>query len=406
MTGGNNQADIIELGHNSYAPNYKPRDIVFQSGSGSVLQDMEGREYLDFGAGIGVNCLGHRNPEIVAALNEQASRLWHTSNIYFSEPPVRLAGELVEKTFAERVFFCNSGAEANEAAIKVARRYAYENLSSEKRVIVTFEGSFHGRTLASITATAQPKYQEGFGPLPGGFRYCPFNDLDSFKQALSDDVCAVLLEPIQGEGGVRPFSLEFLSQVQDLCNENDSLLICDEVQSGMGRTGRLFAYQWAHSVAPDIVTVAKAFGGGLPIGATLLGSKLKDTLRLGSHGSTFGGNPVCSAVAQVVFKKVSDPAFLANIQAKGEQLRTELVMLNERIEFFDEIRGKGLMIGLPIKPEYGEIAAPIMQTCMSEGLLVLQAGPNVIRLLPAFTISEREISAGVKLLEKALQQHI
>ena len=258
---------------------------------------------MDLGSGIGVNCLGHRNPEILAALTEQADRLWHTSNIYFTEPPVRLASEIVEKTFANRVFFCNSGAEANEAAIKVARKFAYDNFSSDKRTIITFTGSFHGRTIASVTATAQPKYHEGFGPLPGGFRYCEFNNIEHLNELFSSDVCAVMLEPIQGEGGIRPFATNFLRHVSRLCEDNQALLICDEVQCGMGRTGKLFAHSWAEDVVPDIVTVAKAFGGGLPIGATLLGPKLEETLSLGSHGSTFGGNPICCAVARVVFQE-------------------------------------------------------------------------------------------------------
>ena len=221
-----------------------------------------------------------------------------------------MASEIVEKTFADRVFFCNSGAEANEAAIKVARKFAYDNFSSDKRTIITFTGSFHGRTIASVTATAQPKYHEGFGPLPGGFRYCEFNNIEHLNELFSSDVCAVMLEPIQGEGGIRPFSTNFLRHVSRLCEDNQALLIFDEVQCGMGRTGKLFAYSWAEDVVPDIVTVAKAFGGGLPIGATLLGSKLEETLSLGSHGSTFGGNPICCAVARVVFKKASSTDFL------------------------------------------------------------------------------------------------
>ncbi len=401
-----NQAAIADLGHKSYTPNYKPRDVVFHSGIGSYLQDLDGNEYLDLGSGIGVNCLGHRHPEIVEALNEQASRIWHTSNIYFTEPPVRLASQIINRTFAERIFFCNSGAEANEAAIKVARKYAHESFASDKRVIVTFDGSFHGRTIGSVTATAQPKYHEGFGPLPGGFRYCPFNDLDSFKNALKEDVCAVLLEPIQGEGGIRPFSEEFLMQVRKLCDENKSLLIFDEVQCGMGRTGKLFAYEWAQDVVPDIVTIAKALGGGLPIGATLLGSKLRNTLSLGSHGSTFGGNPVCCAVANVVFRKLSNTNFLSEVRIKGEYLLTQLVQLNERTRFFEEIRGKGLMIGMQINKQYGDVAAQVMQSCLEEGLLILQSGSNVIRLLPALTISEIEICRGVELLGKALKKHV
>ena len=400
-----NQSHMISLGHQSYAPNYKPRDVVFESGYGSTLWDVDGNEFLDLGSGIGVNCLGHRNPEILAALMEQADRLWHTSNIYFTEPPVRLASEIVEKTFANRVFFCNSGAEANEAAIKVARKFAYDNFSSDKRTIITFTGSFHGRTIASVTATAQPKYHEGFGPLPGGFRYCEFNNIEHLNELFSSDVCAVMLEPIQGEGGIRLFSTNFLRHVSRLCEDNQALLICDEVQCGMGRTGKLFAHSWAENVVPDIITVAKAFGGGLPIGATLLGPKLEETLSLGSHGSTFGGNPICCAVARVVFNKVSSTNFLNEIVEKGDYLLDMLKGINQQTNFFSEIRGKGLMIGAEIREEHGQIAAKIMQACLSEGLLILQSGPSVIRLLPAFTIRKAEISRAMEILRKVISQH-
>ena len=403
-TSSKRHTSVTNLGHRSYTPNYMPRDVVFESGSGSVLCDLIGKEYLDLGSGIGVNCLGHQNPEITRALKEQANRLWHTSNIYFTEPPVRLAGEIVERTFAERVFFCNSGAEANEAAIKVVRKFAHENYSENKRTIITFNGSFHGRTIASVTASAQPKYHEGFGPLPGGFRYSEFNDLDALRENFDSDVCAVMLEPIQGESGIRPFSTEFLQAVRELCDEYDALLIVDEIQSGMGRTGKLFAYEWAENVVPDIVTVAKAFGGGLPIGATLVGERVAETLSFGSHGSTFGGNPICCAVAHVVFKKVSDSAFLSEITAKSEFAFDQLEKINERVGMFSEIRGKGLMIGAEFREEYNNLAAQIMENSLQNGLLILQAGASVIRLLPAFTISKSEISQGLDILESVLSE--
>ncbi len=399
MTGDlQRQAQLIKLGHRAYTPNYSPRDVVFERGEGSYLWDIAGNRYLDFGSGIGVNCLGHRNAQLIEALHSQIDRLWHTSNVYFSQPPVLLATELIAKTFAERVFFCNSGAEANEAAIKVARKYGFENYAQTKHTIITFSGSFHGRTIATVTATAQPKYHRGFEPLPKGFRYSEFNDINALREMMNDDVCAVLLEPIQGEGGVRPFSIDFLQQVRKLCDQHDALLIFDEVQCGMGRSGKLFAYQWAEDVVPDIVTIAKAFGGGLPIGATLLNEKVADILNLGSHGSTFGGNPICCEVARVIFDKVSNPGFLAEISAKGELLRNCMRQIQNEHEMFDDIRGKGLMIGAQIDKNRGEIAGEIMRACMEKGLLVLQSGVSVIRLLPPFTVSEEEIQQATRIL--------
>ena len=399
------QQTLIDTGHRVYTPNYKPRDVVFSHGRGSVLWDVSGREYLDLGSGIGVNCLGHANPKLIATMEAQAKRLWHTSNVYFSEPPVALAEDLVNHTFAQRVFFCNSGAEANEAAIKVARKYAYDNFPPSKRNIITFNGSFHGRTLAAVTATAQPKYHEGFAPLPGGFKYCSFNDIDAFRQMMDETVCAVLLEPIQGEGGVRLFSVEFLEQVRQLCDEYDALLIFDEVQCGMGRTGQLFAYQWAAGVVPDIVTVAKAIGGGLPIAATLLGGKLAETLSLGSHGSTFGGNPICCEVARVILKTVISSAFLDNISRKGELLRSELEQIRQQTGLISEIRGKGLMIGVQLAETCGPVAGDIMHSCLQNGLLVLQSGSDVIRLLPAFTIENDQITQAMKIFARVLSDY-
>ncbi len=395
--------DLVRLGHKVYSTNYKPRNVVFESGKGSNIWDLDGKQYLDFGSGIGVTCLGHCNSEILEAIRDQSHKLWHTSNFYFSEPPIRLAEDIIDRTFADKVYFCNSGAEANEAAIKIARKYSHDNFGPEKRTILTFEGSFHGRTLAAVTATAQPKYHVGFEPLPAGFRYCKFNDLESLKNLFQDDVCAVLLEPIQGEGGIRPFSIEFLQQVRKFCDQNQALLMFDEIQCGMGRTGKLFAYEWADGVVPDIVTVAKAFGTGLPIGATLLGKKVSETLPLGSHGSTFGGNPVCCAVARVVFAKASSSEFLQKIAKKGEVILSLLNGMNSKFQVFSEIRGKGLMIGAEFNEELGDIAPQVLNMCLENHLLVLQSGTRVLRLLPAYTISLDEISEGAKRLEKVLE---
>ena len=399
------QAQLIARGRQSYAPNYQPREVVFESGLGSILKDLAGASYLDFGSGIGVNCLGHRHPAIVDALKHQAERLWHASNAYFNPQAVQLAVRLTQLTFAQKVYLCNSGTEANEAAIKIARRYGFDQSDGSKHIILTFQGSFHGRTLAAVTATAQPKYHEGFGPLPGGFRYCEFNDIDHLEAQFSDEVCAVLIEPIQGEGGVRPFSSRFMQRLYQLCQANDALLIADEIQCGMGRTGRLFAYQWAPGVVPDIVTVAKAFGAGLPIGAALLGDKTAQTLRLGSHGSTFGGNPICCAVANAVLEQLTETDLLAEISRKAKLLHAGLERINQHLQAFREIRACGLMVGAELTGHYAGRAEQVVLRCLEEKLLVLKAGGNnVIRLLPAYTISDTEIEQGLALFERALKR--
>lgn len=398
------QGDWASIGHKYYMPNYKPRNIVFVNGTGSILKDYSGKEYIDLASGIGVNCLGHKDSEIVEALTLQASKLWHTSNIYFSEPPIQLAQELVEQTFADQVFFCNSGAEANEAAIKLARKFSSETYPPEKRTIITFEGSFHGRTLATVTATAQPKYHAGFEPLPGGFRYCSFNDFESLQSQFDDDVCAVLVEPIQGEGGVVPISNEFLTEIRRLCDEHNALLILDEIQCGMGRTGKLLAYEWCDGINPDIVTLAKALGAGMPIGATLATRQISRSLGYGSHGSTFGGNPMSCSVARVVLRRVTDPEFQNGVTKKGQYMRNCLDQINDELNLFSEVRGRGMMIGAVLKEDYSNIASNVIDKCLEEGVLILQAGPNVLRFLPALTISTEELSEAFDRIRSALQQ--
>ena len=395
--------ELVSLGNKYYTPNYNPRSVMLQKGSGSYVFDVNGKKYIDLGSGIGVNSLGYNNPDLMDALMLQAGKLWHTSNIYFSEPPVFLARALVERTFAERVFFCNSGAEANEAAIKIARKFAYENFSKEKRTILTFQGSFHGRTIATISAAAQSKYQEGFGPLPGGFRYCNFNDIDALCDAFDEDICAVLIEPIQGESGIWPATDEFLLKIRELCNENDALLIFDEVQCGMGRTGKLFAYQWTDTVEPDIVTVAKAFGGGLPIGATLVGTKTAETLSYGSHGSTFGGNAICCAVANVVFQRVSDESFLTDIKKKGDHVINSLRDFKKEASVIQDVRGRGLMIGIELSDDCNNSAAEVMDLCRENGLLILQAGQKVARVLPPLSITHEDLNDGIEIFKETIR---
>jgi len=394
---------LIDKGRDYLVPVYRQRELVLDRGLGSRLWDLDGREYVDFAAGIAVSALGHGDADVLAALHEQAARLWHTSNVFYSEPPLRLAEELVAASgFAERVFFCNSGAEANEAAIKLARRHAAAGgRSPERRVILSFEGSFHGRTLAAVTATAQPKYQHGYEPLPGGFRYGAFNDVDALASTLTDDVAAVIVEPIQGEGGVVPATTEFLQALRARCDEIGALLIFDEIQSGMGRTGRLWAHQW-HAVSPDVMTLAKALGAGFPIGAMLVNARTAQTLQFGSHGTTFGGNPLAAAVARVALRKLSSPDLLADVERRSITLQIGLQRIGNERGIFTEVRGRGLMLGAVLAPAYAGRAGDILDRAAQAGLLLLQAGPDVLRFVPALTIGEDDLLEGLARLDAAI----
>ena len=397
-------AHLLGLGRDYYLPVYRPRQLILEHGRGSRLWDSEGREYVDFGGGIAVCGLGHCDPDLTAALVEQAGKLWHTSNVFYSEPPVRLAQELVAASrFAERVFLCNSGAEANEAAIKLVRRWAAANdRDASRRVIVTFRGSFHGRTLAAVTATAQPKYQEGYEPLPGGFRYVDFNDIAQLEAAMvSGDVAAVMLEPVQGEGGVMPAAPGFLHEVRALCDRHGALLVLDEIQCGMGRSGALFAH-WQEEVVPDIVTLAKALGGGFPIGAMLAGPKVAEVMQFGAHGTTFGGNPLAAAVARVALRKLASADIAANVRRQERVIRDGLDAINREFDLFDEVRGRGLMLGAVLKPAYAGRAGEILDHAAGNGLLLLQAGPDVLRFVPALNVSDEDVSEGLLRLRSAL----
>ena len=394
--------ELVAKGQRYFVPNYKPREMIIDHGKGARVWDLDGNEYIDLGTGISVNSLGHQEPDLVQALTDQAQKIWHTSNIFFTEPTVRLAEELVQAApFAERVFFCNSGAEANEAAIKLARKYSSQHFPPQKREIITFKGSFHGRTLTTVTATAQPKYHEGFEPLPGGFSYCPFNDFAAIEAQISDNTCAVLVEPIQGEGGITSTVPGFLRHLRDLCDKHDALLMLDEVQCGMGRTGKLFAHEW-DEVAPDVVTLAKALGCGFPIGAMLTAPKVAEVLQFGSHGSTFGGNPMASAVARVALSKIRSADLLANVERQGAVIKERLNALNQNLDLFTEVRGKGLMIGAELKPDGHGKAGDISEVCRRHGVLVLQAGPNVLRLLPPLNITDEEVTTGLERIQTAL----
>ena len=399
---------LIELGKRYWLPVYHPRELVLDHGLGARVWDTQGRDYVDFGAGIAVNALGHQDPDLLAALTAQAHKLWHASNVFYTEPPLRLAEELVKASgFAERVFLCNSGAEANEAAIKLVRRWAAaKGRPPERRTIITFRGSFHGRTLATVTATAQPKYQQGYEPLPAGFRYLDFNDAAGLEQAFSaGDIAAVMLEPVQGEGGVVPAAPGFLKRVRTLCDAHGALLVLDEIQCGMGRTGSLFAHT-QDAVTPDIVTLAKALGGGFPIGAMLAGPQVAEVMQYGAHGTTFGGNPMAAAVARVALAKLATPAVQANVAHQAKALRAGLARLDSERDLFAEVRGRGLMIGAVLAPAHAGKAGVILDHAAAHGLLLLQAGPDVLRFVPPLTINDEELAEGLARLHAALSAFV
>ncbi|MCC8445847.1 acetylornithine transaminase [Xanthomonas translucens] len=401
-------ADLLALGQHYYLPIYRPRQLVLERGQGAKVWDSEGRDYIDLSAGIAVCGLGHNDPELTAALIEQAGKLWHTSNVFYSEPPLRLAEELVGASrFARRAFLCNSGSEANEAAIKLVRKWAAsQGRAPDRRVIVTFRGSFHGRTLAAVTATAQPKYQEGYEPLPGGFRYVDFNDIVQLETAMAaGDVAAVMLEPVQGEGGVMPAAPGFLAQVRALCDHHGALLLLDEIQCGMGRTGTLFAH-WQDEVTPDIVTLAKALGGGFPIGALLAGPKVAETMQFGAHGSTFGGNPLAAAVARVALRKLASAPIAANVSRQAAALRQGLAALNDEFTLFSQVRGRGLMLGAVLNQAHAGQLGTILDHAAAHGVLTLQAGPDVLRFVPSLNITDQEMGEGLKRLRAALQDYV
>ena len=407
-------AEMLATAKRVFLPTYAPNLILTRS-KGAKIWDREGQEYIDFGAGISVNSLGHQVPELLLALTEQAGKIWHTTNLYLTEPAIKLAENLVDATFADRVFFCNSGAEANEAAIKLARKSSSLIHPPEKREILTFEGSFHGRTLATVTATAQPKYQQGFEPLPEGFRYCPFNDFEAATEMIGAQTCAVMIEPIQGEGGVNPAQSGFLRHLRKLCDQHNALLIFDEIQSGMGRTGKLFGYQWeveedqlssegaAPNLIPDIVTMAKALGGGLPIGAMLCTEKVAQSFKPGDHGTTFGGNPIVTAVAGAAFRKINTPEMLSGVLQKGAIIRQHLETLNDELSLFETIRGRGMMLGAVLSKAWKNKAPTMVTACQENGVLILLAGPDVLRFLPPLNISEEELKTGLERVSKALK---
>ncbi|MBE2294437.1 MAG: aspartate aminotransferase family protein [Phycisphaerales bacterium] len=384
-------------------PSYAPAAIIPVRGEGSRLWDQDGREYIDFAGGIAVNVLGHAHPKLVAALTEQAHKLWHVSNMLANEPALDLARRLCELTFAQRVFFANSGAEANEAALKLARKFAFDHAGPEKREIISFTPSFHGRTLFTVSVGGHPKYTEGFGPLPPGITHVPFNDIAAFKHAISERTCAVILEPILGESGVISATPEFLREVREQCNQHQALLIFDEVQCGNGRTGHLYAYM-GYGVTPDILTTAKGLGGGFPISAMLTTAAIAASLGAGSHGTTYGGNPLGCAVAGAALDLISDPELLAGVHHKHTVFMTGLRRINQQFGVFRELRGQGLLIGCELAEPWRERSRDFLKAALEEGLLVLVAGPDVIRLAPSLIIPDELIEQGLARLERAIAQ--
>ncbi|SMC22008.1 acetylornithine/N-succinyldiaminopimelate aminotransferase [Andreprevotia lacus DSM 23236] len=386
-------------------PNYAPAAFVPVRGAGSRVWDQAGKEYVDFSGGIAVNALGHCHPAAVAALTEQAGKLWHVSNVFTNEPALALAHKLVDATFADRVFFCNSGAEANEAALKLARRAAIERFGEKKHKVLSALNSFHGRTFFTVCVGGQPKYSDGFGPKPEGIGYFEYNNLASLEALIDDDTACVIVEPIQGEGGVTQATQAFLQGVRDLCNKHNAFLIFDEVQSGMGRTGHLYAYQ-AYGVVPDILSSAKSLGGGFPIGAMLTTSDIAKHLAVGTHGTTYGGNPLACAVASAVFDVVNTPAVLAGVLQKRARYENALNTLNAEVNVFAEVRGMGLLIGAELKAEYAGRAKDILGLAAEEGLMILMAGPNVIRFAPSLVIEDADIDEGMARFAKAVRRFV
>lgn len=382
-------------------PCYNPMEFIPVKGFGSRIWDQQGHEYIDFAGGIAVSCLGHCHPVMVQALTTQANKLWHLSNVMTNEPALRLAKKLIQVSFAEKVFFANSGAEANEAALKLARRYAADVYGPEKSEIIAFNQGFHGRTFFTVSVGGQATYSDGFGPKPGDIVHLPYNDLAALQAQISDRTCAVMMEPLQGEGGIISPSAEFVQAVRELCDKHNALLVFDEVQTGNGRTGDFYAYQGI-GVTPDILATAKSLGGGFPIGAMLTTAKIAEHMKVGVHGSTYGGNPLACAVAEAVVDFVAQPEILVGVKQREQWMRAELSKLNEKYHIFKEIRGKGLLLGAALNDEWQGRARDILVAAGKQGLMMLVAGASVVRFTPSLIISQQEIEEGMARLDKAI----
>ena len=386
-------------------PIYAPADFIPVKGKGSRVWDQQGKESIDFAGGIAVTALGHCHPALVAALHQQGETLWHTSNVFTNEPALRLGRKLVEATFAERVVFMNSGTEANETAFKLARHYAVTRHSPYKTKIIAFHNAFHGRSLFTVSVGGQPKYSDGFGPKPADIVHVPFNDLQAVKAVMDDHTCAVVVEPIQGEGGVTAATPAFLQGLRELCDQHQALLVFDEVQCGMGRTGSLFAYMH-YGVTPDILTSAKALGGGFPVSAMLTTHEIASAFHAGSHGSTYGGNPLACAVANAAFDLINTPAVLDGVSAKRELFVKHLQRLDAEFDLFSDIRGMGLLIGAELKPQHKGRARDFLYAAADAGVMVLNAGPDVMRFVPSLIIDEQDITEGMARFAQAVAKVI
>ncbi|MDF3036499.1 MAG: argD [Paucimonas sp.] len=383
-------------------PTYAPSDLLPVRGKGLEVWDGQGRRYLDFTGGIAVTSLGHCHPAVVKALQEQSETLWHVSNVYTNEPVLRLATALTDATFADRAFFCNSGAEANEAAFKLARKHARATHGAHKSRIISCVNSFHGRTLFTVSVGGQAKYTEGFEPLPPAIDHIPYNDIDAAREAIGDDVCAVVVEPVQGEGGVTPATTDYLVALRNLCTEKGALLIFDEVQCGMGRTGELFAYM-GYGVTPDILTSAKALGNGYPIGAMLTTKDIASSFTVGSHGTTYGGNPLGASVALAVLETINTPEFLGRVKEAGARLRAGLqAIVQEFPNVFSGVRGTGMMLGLILAEGFKGKAKDFLKAAEAEALMILMAGPDVLRFVPALIASDAEIDEACLYMRRAV----
>ncbi|MCE9888026.1 aspartate aminotransferase family protein [Kluyvera intermedia] len=382
-------------------PIYAPAEFIPVKGKGSRVWDQQGKEYVDFAGGIAVTALGHCHPALVEALKSQGETLWHTSNVFTNEPALRLGQKLVDATFAERVVFMNSGTEANETAFKLARYYASTRHSPYKTKIIAFHNAFHGRSLFTVSVGGQPKYSDGFGPKPADIIHVPFNDLHAVEAVMDDHTCAIVVEPIQGEGGVLAATPEFLQGLRALCDKHQALLVFDEVQSGMGRTGSLFAYMH-YGVTPDILTSAKALGGGFPVSAMLTTEDIARAFHVGSHGSTYGGNPLACAVAGAAFDIINTPEVLNGVNAKRERFVQHLQQINAKYDIFSDVRGMGLLIGAELNAKYKGRARDFLYAAADVGVMVLNAGPDVMRFAPSLVVEEVDIDEGMQRFSQAV----
>ncbi|EOE1187428.1 aspartate aminotransferase family protein [Proteus mirabilis] len=386
-------------------PIYSPADFIPVKGQGSRVWDQQGKSYIDFAGGIAVLALGHAHPLLNKALQEQSEKLWHVSNVFTNEPALCLAQKLIQHTFAERVFFANSGAEANEAALKLARHYAITRHNPYKTKIIAFHHAFHGRTFFTVSVGGQPKYADGFGPKPADIIHVPFNSLDAVKAVIDSHTCAVILEPIQGEGGVTPATAEFMHGLRTLCDKHQALLILDEVQTGMGRSGKLFAYMH-YDIQPDIITSAKALGSGFPLSAMLTTEDIASVMGVGTHGTTYGGNPLACSVGNAAFDLINTQAVLEGVSERHRWIVDELQAINQTYAVFSQIRGQGLLIGAQLAPLYAGKAKELLALASKHGLMMLNAGADVIRFTPSLIITLEELQEGMNALRKALAEFV